>query len=40
MNFSRQKKQERETAAIGKRIGMAAPNIMVMKTMFMMLEYL
>jgi hypothetical protein len=40
MNFSRQNIAESEIAAIGKRIGIPAPNIMVMNTIFMMLEYL
>jgi len=40
MNFSRQNITERDIAAIGNKIGIPAPNIIVMNTMFIMAEYL
>jgi len=40
MNFSKTKRVMREAAAIGKRSGRPGPNIMVMKMIFIMLEYL
>jgi|TARA_B110000285_G_C15117741_1_gene615184 hypothetical protein len=40
MNFSKFKKNVRDKAAIGKRIGIPAPNIIVMNTIFKMVEYL
>jgi len=40
MNFSKQKKHERDTAAIGNNIGIPAPNIIAMNTIFMIAEYL
>jgi hypothetical protein len=40
MYFSKQEKQERDIAAIGNRIGIPDPNIIVMNTIFNMVEYL